>query len=120
MYLRASEGVLGSLPSGLSGAAARFARPATARTLRGFISCIGGAQTAVVVPNAARAKDPVCLLVWIHGDIIPCCDEGKDALSLVKSTQFPLAQIIADNKRPFVLVAPTVNWNWGSNKVWHE
>src|SRR5262245_33106651 len=120
MYLRASEGVSGSLLSGLSGPGECLPDAATKGTLCWFMSKKGGSKTAVFVPDAARAKDPVCVLVWIHGDIIPCCDEGKDALSLVKSTQFPLAQIIADSKRPFVLVAPTMNWNWGNNKIWHE
>jgi hypothetical protein len=120
VYLRASEGFSGSLQSGLGGAGGCWPDTATKGTLCWFMSKNGGAKTAVYVPDAARGNDPVCLLVWIHGDIIPCCDEGKDALSLVKSTQFPLAQIIADSKRPFVLVAPTMNWNLNNNKMSHE
>src|SRR5262245_43887435 len=120
MYLRASEGFSAAPPSGLGAAGGCSPDAATKGTLCWFTSNKGGSKTAVFVPDAARATDPVCLLVWIHGDIIPCCDEGKDALSLVKSTQFPLARIVADSKRPFVLVAPTMNWSWGSNKTWHE
>lgn len=79
----------------------------------------GGDKTAVFVPDAARGNDPVCVLVWIHGDIIPCCDEGGDSVSLIKSEVFPLSRQIADSKRPFVLVAPTMNWTWGNNKESH-
>jgi hypothetical protein len=75
-----------------------------------FTSKNGGSTTAVYVPNAALATNPVSLLVWIHGDIIPCCDEGKDAVSYVKSEAFPLAKQLADSNQPFVLVVPTMHW----------
>src|SRR5262249_4382520 len=74
----------------------------------------GGSTTAVYVPDAAAATNPVKLLVWIHGDT-PCCDEGKDAVSYVKSETFPLAKQLADSKRPFVLVVPSMNWVKGKD-----
>lgn len=119
MYLRTSEGFLGSLQSGLGQAGECRADAATKGTLCWFMSKNGGGKAAVYVPNAARGSNPVCLLVWIHGDIIPCCDEGTDAVSYIQSTQFPLARQLADSKRPFVLVAPTMNWWAGNNKTWH-
>lgn len=120
MYIQTSEGsAQRPLEYGLSGAGGCSPDTATKGTLCWFNSKNGGSKTAVYVPDAARGTDPVSLLVWIHGDIIPCCDEGKDAVSLVKSVQFPLAQQIADSKLPFVLVAPTMNWNWKDNKKWH-
>ncbi len=114
MYIRTSEGLAqGRLEYGL-GAWAASPLPAGANgKLYQFNSQNGGSTTAVYVPNAALATNPVQLLVWIHGDIIPCCDEGKDAVSYVKSETFPLAKQLADSKRPFVLVVPTMKWNPG-------
>src|SRR5262245_24776001 len=71
-----------------------------------FNSTKGGSTTAVFVPDAALRKNPLSVLVWIHGDIIPCGDEGADAVSYVKSTQFPLARMLAESTLPFVLVVP--------------
>jgi hypothetical protein len=116
MYIRASEGLaqeplqysLGAwtastLPAGING------------KLYKFDSMNGGSTTAVYVPNTARATNPVRLLVWIHGDIIPCCDEGADAVSYVKSEIFPLAEQLADSQQPFVLVVPTMRWKPGQS-----
>lgn len=119
MYLRTIESFSKPLQSGLSDAGGCWPDADAKGTSCWFMSKHGGAKTAVYIPDATRGNDPVCVLVWIHGDIIPCCDEGKDAVSLIKSEQFPLARQIADSKRPFVLVAPTMNWTWGNNKGSH-
>src|SRR5262249_29900626 len=121
MYLQASESLAHPIAeSGLGKAAGACAPDAGLRgTLCWFNSKNSASVTAVYVPAAALRADPVCILVWIHGDIIPCGDEGKDAVSYVRSTEFPLALQIADSKRPYVLVVPTMNWNAGRNKVWH-
>ena len=85
-------------------------------------------KMAVYVPDAARAINPVRLLVWMHGDF-SCGGEGPDEASYVKSQTFPLAQQLADSKQPFVLVAPSMHrdGSWTpkrkgkpiSNKVFH-
>lgn len=120
MYVRTSDGLAhGSSQYSFGDAALCIHHAPTNGELCTFISKKGGSTTAVYVPYAARGTDPVNLLVWIHGDIIPCCDEGKDAVSLVMSMQFPLAQQIAYSKLPYVLVAPTMNWNTMDNKIRH-
>jgi len=92
-------------------------------TLKGqtcsFDSTSSKSVTAVFVPTAAASADPVTIVVWIHGDIIPCGDEGRDAISYVKSNEFPLARQITDSKKPFVLAVPTMNWTFGRNKFVH-
>jgi hypothetical protein len=127
MYIRTSEG-LGERPLeyGLGDAGGCWPDAATKGTLCWFMSKHGGAKTAVYVPDAARATNPVDLLVWIHGDL-DCGHEGPDVFSYVKSQTFPLAQQLADSKQPFVLVAPSMHWNgsWTdkgkriSNKISH-
>lgn len=120
MYIRTSEGLArGQLEYGLGAEGECEHETAAKSTSCWFNSKNSGSKTAVYVPEAALGSDPVTLLVWIHGDIIPCCDEGNDAFSLVKSTQFPLARQISDSKLPYVLVAPTMKWNWRENKKWH-
>ena len=117
MYIRTSDGVAqGPLPYSLGEAAACAPDAATAGTLCSFESKNGGSTTAVFVPDAARGADPVCLLVWIHGDLI-CGDEGKNALSLVKSKTFPLAKQLAASRRPFVLVVPSMHWKGQSSHI---
>jgi hypothetical protein len=78
-----------------------------------------GGATAVYVPEAARATDPVALLVWIHGDL-PCGDEGLDAAALVKGRTFPLVQQLSDSQQPCVLVAPSMGWRWQSSHALGE
>jgi len=110
MYIRTIEGLAQGPPQyGLGNWAESKLPAATNGRLYGFNSKNGGSTTAVYVPDAALGASPLCLLVWIHGDLI-CDGEGKDAVSYVKSKTFPLAQQIADSKRPFVLVAPSMNW----------
>jgi hypothetical protein len=104
----------GPLQYGLGAWAAATLPAGTKGKLYQFTSKQGGSTTAVYVPDAALATDPLWLLVWIHGDLI-CCDEGKDAVSLVKSKQFPLTQQIADSKLPFVLIAPSMKWRSGQH-----
>lgn len=116
MYIRTSEGFAQPPPQyGLGAWTASPLPTGTNGKLHQFKSKNGGSTTAVYVPNAALAANLVQLLVWIHGDIIPCCDEGKDAVSYVKSETFPLAKQLADSKRPFVLVVPTMNWTRGQS-----
>jgi len=116
MYIRTGEGLArGLLQYSLGTWAASTLPASTNGKLYQFNSKNGGATTAVYVPNAALASNPVQLLVWIHGDILPCCDEGKDAVSYVKSETFPLAKQLADSKRPFVLVVPTMHWMRGQS-----
>src|SRR5215468_5848710 len=80
-----------------------------------FNSQSGGSKTAVYVPDAARGSDPLSLIVWIHG-LLVCGGEGPDAVSYLKSKTFPLTRQIADSKRPFALVVPTMQWNrWGDS-----
>ena len=111
MYIRTSEGLAqGPLQYGLGAWTPSTLPAGTNGKLYQFASKNGGSTTAVYVPNAALATNPVYLLVWIHGDIIPCCDEGKDAVSYVKSEAFPLAKQLADSNQPFVLVVPTMHW----------
>jgi hypothetical protein len=119
MYIRTSEG-LGERPLeyGLGGEGGCGPHAATKGTLCWFMSKHSGSKTAVYVPAAALGTDPVNLLVWIHGDIIPCGDETKDPCDYVKSTTFPLAKQLADSKLPFVLVAPSMNWKAGQHR--HE
>ena len=109
MYLRTSDGFARRpLPYSLGETVtATVCAPAANGTLCALGSKNGGSTTAVFVPDAARGADPVCLLVWIHGDLI-CGEEGKNALSYVKSNTFPLAKLIAASQRPFVLVAPSM------------
>lgn len=110
MYIRTNEGLaLGSPQYGLGAWAESKLPAATSGRLYGFNSKNGGSTTAVYLPDVARGANPLCLLVWIHGDFI-CDGEGKDAVSYVMSKTFPLAQQIADSKRPFALVAPSMNW----------
>lgn len=118
MYIRTTEGLAqGPLQYSMGAWAASTLPAGTNGKLFQFNSKNGGSTTAVYVPNAALATNPVQLLVWIHGDIIlPCCDEGKNAVSYVKSKTFPLAKQLAESKRPFVLVAPTMNWNRGQGE----
>jgi len=119
MYLHAGEGLTMSDP-GLGKDAGGCAPDATLKgTLCWFNSTNSASVAAVYVPAAALRADPVCILVWIHGDIIPCGDEGKDGVSYVRSKEFPLALQIADSKRPYVLVVPTMKWTSGRNKVSH-
>jgi hypothetical protein len=109
MYIRTSErSALGLLPYNLGEATACAPDAATNGTLCSFNSQNGGATTAVFVPDAARGTDPVCLLVWFHGDLICGDEKGKNAVAYVKSKTFPLAQQLADSKRPFVLVVPSL------------
>jgi hypothetical protein len=110
MYIRTSErSALGPLQYSLGDAAACTPDAVTNGTLCSFNSKNGGSTTAVYVPGPARNTDPLCLLVWIHGDLI-CGGEGNNAVSYVNSKAFPLAKQIAASKRPFVLVAPTMHW----------
>ena len=88
-------------------------------TLCGFDSTNSKSVTAVYVPASAPTTDPVTILVWIHGDIIPCGDEGNDAISYVKSSTFPLARQISESKLPYVLAVPSMKWNSGRNKESH-
>ena len=80
-----------------------------------FNSKNGGSTTAVYVPDAARNTDPLSLLVWVHGDLICGDEKGRNAVAYVKSKTFPLVKQLADSKRPFVLVAPSMNWKSGQN-----
>lgn len=115
MYIRIGEGLAHRpLQYGLGEVTACKPDAATKGRVCWFNSKNGGSTTAVYVPDAARATDPLCLLVWIHGDLI-CGDEGKDAVSYVKSKTFPLAKQIADSKLPLVLVAPTMHWKSGQH-----
>jgi hypothetical protein len=80
-----------------------------------FNSQNGGSKTAVYVPEAARGADHTSLIVWIHG-LLVCGGEGPDAVSYLKSKAFPLTRQIADSKRPFALIVPTMQWNrWGDS-----
>jgi Penicillin-insensitive murein endopeptidase len=99
---------------GLGDAAACAPDAATNGRLCSFNSQNGGSTTAVYVPDAARGADPLSLIVWIHG-LLVCGGEGPDAVSYLKSKTFPLTRQIADSKRPFVLVVPTMNWRGGQN-----
>jgi hypothetical protein len=120
MYIRTSDGFAhGSLQYTLGDAALCIRHGLTNGELCTFTSKKGGSTTAVYVPNAARGTNPVNLLVWIHGDLV-CGGEGKNAVSYLVSKTFPLAQQLADSKRPFVLVTPTMNWNWKNNKRAHS
>ncbi|MET0657711.1 MAG: hypothetical protein ABW110_06085, partial [Steroidobacteraceae bacterium] len=104
MYLHASEqSTRRPFEYGLGGGGCS-PDAATKGTSCWFDSTNSQSPTAVYVPAAALRSDPVRLLVWIHGDIIPCGDEGKDAMSYTKSNTFPLARQLADSKQPFVLV----------------
>ena len=114
MYVRTHEGLAHGLQYGLGEVTACKPDAATKGTLCWFNSKNGGSTTAVYVPEAARATGPLCLLVWIHGDLI-CGDEGKDAVSYVKSKTFPLAKQIANSNLPLVLVAPTMHWKSGQH-----
>ncbi len=119
MYIRTPDGlVLEPLRSRLGDAALCIHHAPTNGELCTFNSRKGGSTTAVYVPAAARGTDPVTLLVWIHGDLV-CGNEGANAISYVSSKTFPLVKQIADSKRPFVLVVPSMKWTWGSNKVRH-
>lgn len=119
MYIRTSDGLAhGALQYRLGDAALCVHHAPTNGELCTFSSKKGGSTTAVYVPGAARGSDPVSLLVWIHGDLV-CGGEGKNAVSYVWSKTFPLAKQLAESKRPFVLVAPTMNWNWKDNKKSH-
>jgi hypothetical protein len=89
--------------------------PVTNGMLCSFNSKNGGSTTAVYIPYAARNTDPLSLVVWIHGDLICGDEKGKNAVAYVKSKTFPLAKQLADTKRPFVLVAPSMNWHSGQN-----
>jgi len=120
VYLHASEQSTRRYPGhGLGGGGGCSPDAVTKGTSCWFDSTSSQSPTAVYVPAAALRSDPVRLLVWIHGDIIPCGDEGKDAISYVKSDIFPLARQLTDSKQPFVLVVPTMKWNWKTNKVRH-
>jgi hypothetical protein len=119
MYLRTSDGsARGFLEYSLGDAALCIHHAPTNGELCTFTSKKGGSTTAVYVPDAARGTNPLSLLVWIHGDLV-CGGEGKNAVSYVWSKTFPLAKQLADSKRPFVLVAPSMNWNWKNNKTVH-
>lgn len=85
MYVRTHEGLAHGLQYGLGEVTVCKPDAATKGTLCWFNSKNGGSMTAVYVPEVARTTDPLCLLVWIHGDLI-CSDEGKDAVSYVKSS----------------------------------
>ena len=99
---------------GLGDAAVCAPDAATNGRLCSFNSRNGGSTTAVYVPDAARGADPLSLIVWIHG-LLVCGGEGPDAVSYLKSKTFPLTRQIADSKRPYVLVVPTMNWRGGQN-----
>ncbi|HEY3040101.1 MAG TPA: penicillin-insensitive murein endopeptidase [Pyrinomonadaceae bacterium] len=115
MYLRTLQGLADSLTRDNLGAWATRSLPATINgKLYAFESAHGGSTTAVYVPDAALGTDPLNLLVWIHGDLI-CGDEGATAVTYVKSKTFPFAKQLADSKRPFVLVAPSMNWKGNSS-----
>jgi D-alanyl-D-alanine carboxypeptidase len=115
MYIRTRErSALGPLQYSLGDATACTPDAITNGKLCSFNSKNGGSTTAVYVPGPARDTDPLSLLVWIHGDLI-CGDEGKNAVSYVKSKTFPLAKQVAESKRTFVLVAPTMHWKKGQN-----
>jgi hypothetical protein len=102
-------------PYGLGDAAACGPDAATNGGLCSFNSRNGGATTAVYIPEAARGSDPVTLIVWIHG-LLVCGGEGADAVSYLKNRAFPLTRQIADSKRPFTLVVPTMQWSsWGDS-----
>jgi hypothetical protein len=115
MYIRTIEGLArGPLQYGLGDWVESKLPAATNGRLYGFDSKNGGSTTAVYVPDAARGADRLNLLVWIHGDRV-CGGEGPDAVSYLKSNTFPLTRQIADSKRPFVLVVPSMNWKSGQN-----
>ncbi len=109
MYIRTSErSALGLPPYSLGDVPTCTPDAGTGGTLCSINSKNGGSTTAVFVPDAARGTDPVCLLVWLHGDLICGDEKGKNAVAYVKSKTFPLAQQLADSKRPFVLVVPSL------------
>ena len=111
MYIRTSEGLAqGPLLYSLGAWVASTLDATTNGKLYWFNSKNSGSTTAVYVPDAARNTDPLSLLVWIHGDLICGDEKGKNAVAYVKSKTFPLAKQLADSKRPFVLVAPSMNW----------
>src|SRR5215204_2343214 len=120
MYLHANETSTRPTSEGGLGKAGGCSTDSTLKgTVCGFDSTSSKSVTAVYVPAAALKTDPVTIIVWIHSDIIPCGDEGKDSISYVKSKAFPLAQQITDSSKPFVLAVPTMNWNRGNNKNAH-
>ncbi|MGH9754283.1 MAG: extensin family protein [Blastocatellia bacterium] len=111
MYIRTGErSTQWPLQYGLGDAAACAPDASTNGALCSINSKNGGSTTAVFVPDTARGANPVCLLVWIHGDLV-CGGEGKNAISYVKGKTFPLAQQLADSNRPFVLVVPRL-WEY--------
>jgi 3D (Asp-Asp-Asp) domain-containing protein len=104
-----------------AGSAAALLAPSLA-SARGKLYRVATAQggvTAVYVPEAAHATDPVALLVWIHGDLL-CGDEGLDAVALVKGRTFPLVQQLSDSRRPCVLVVPSMGWHCQSSHALGE
>jgi hypothetical protein len=68
-------------------------------------------KTAIFVPAAVQKTGAITALVWIHGDLI--CSDGPDALSHVQSETISLVKILADSKRAFVLIAPSMGWDKG-------
>jgi 3D (Asp-Asp-Asp) domain-containing protein len=120
LVLRASDGgarapaedepALTPAPSGPAPSGPAPARPGAGGKLYRVTSARGGATTAVYVPDAARATDPVALVVWIHGELT-CGDEGPDAVALVQSKTFPLVQQLTASRRPYVLIAPSMRWD---------
>lgn len=115
MYIQSGERIgQGPLPYSLGAWATSPLDAATNGKLYWFNSKHGGSTTAVFVPDAAANTDPLNLLVWIHGDTI-CGDEGRNAISYVKGTTFPLARQVAASKQPLVLVAPSMQWKAGQN-----
>ena len=78
-----------------------------------FKSRAAGATTAVFVPaHLTPGADPVTVLIWIHG-LLVCGDEGSDAVSYVRSKLFPLCEILAASRRPYVLAVPSMRWRKG-------
>lgn len=68
----------------------------------------GSKKTAVFVPAAVPKTGGITALVWIHGDLI--CRDRPDALSHVQSEMISLVKTLADSKRAFVLIAPSMGW----------
>lgn len=65
---------------------------------------------AVFVPEAAAQAAEVDVLFYVHGLNVCSPVATKPPLSFVTDAPFHLGQIVADTKRPIVLVVPYMDW----------
>jgi hypothetical protein len=82
----------------------------------------GGTSVAVYVPVAAMKAAPLTMILWMHGLSrdrrgATICGNADNVFLHLADSRFPLMKNVDDSGRPFILVAPSMNWSGDSHTL---